>query len=295
MISNDGYIKIFKENLEGLGYGRGSCHNIPCCVEEFLSYTEKTDITGICREDIVSYHAYIQQRPNKRRPGTLSEIMIHYHMYALKLFFNFLEQTSRIVSNPMSGLVFNQPHYQEREILTTEEIENLFKATNCHLERAVLSVFYGCGLRRSEGVNLDARDVHFKTRLLYVREGKYGQRRVVPMAAKVARDLKKYYLTERQVITDKEPFFINSIGNRFSGNDLNKILKNIILRAVDEGFISQQVLQRQISLHNLRHSIATHLLENGLSMPYVRDFLGHHSLEATQIYTRVTQKQLMAL
>ena len=191
---------------------------LPACVGEFLFFTGKADITEIRQEHISKFYDYIQQRPNKRRPGALSEMMVSHHMYALRLFFNFLEQTSGISMNPMSNMAFNRPKSKEREILSVDEINSLFDATCCQLERAMLSVFYGCGLRRSEAVSLDVRDVHFKSGLMYIREGKGGHRRVVPMTRKVIKTLKKYYLVERSAMTDKEPFFINGKGNRIRGN-----------------------------------------------------------------------------
>jgi len=295
MIKYDELVKEFKSNLERLGYSRNSCYMLPSCVDEFLFFTGETDITGIEQEHINKYHGYIQQRPNKRRPGALSEMMVYHHMYALRLFFNFLEQMQMIRANPMSNMAFSRPQYKERKILTVDEINSLFDAAGNHMERAMLSVFYGCGLRRDEAVRLDVRDVHFKNGLMYIREGKGGRRRVVPMTRKVIRLLRKYYLHQRPSNADKEPFFINLAGHRTSGNRFNNMLKQLIKRAVKEGYLSSEILHRQISLHSLRHSIASHLLENGLSLEYVRDFLGHTCLETTQIYTRINKNQLLAL
>lgn len=142
----------------------------------------------------------------------------------------------------------------------------------------------GCGKtqqhhRRTEAVRLNTRDIHFKHQLLYVREGKRAKRRAVPMPVKVSEALEAYYLEERtQVNTkDTDAFMLNRTGTRMSGDSYNRRLKEIAARTA---------IRREISLHYLRHSIATHLLETGLPVEYVRDFLGHSHLEATQIYTK---------
>ena len=145
------------------------------------------------------------------------------------------------------------------------------------------SLFYGCGLRRSEGVALNLQDVHFKSNVLYVRQGKNNTRRVVPLSPLVKTTLMDYVLNERETKVKECSFMLNKHSKRIKGGVYGSILKEVLKRAG---------VTKQITLHCLRHSIATHLLESGLSVEYVRDFLGHKHLESTQIYTRVNQKQL---
>jgi integrase/recombinase XerD len=111
---------------------------------------------------------------------------------------------------------------------------------------------------------------------------------VVPVTGQVSKDLEGYYVQERtsttsQKVRDIEAFFLNKAGNRMSGDQLNKLLKMIV---------GKSAIQKEITLHHLRHSIATHLLQSGMSMEYVRDFLGHRFLETTQIYAQPTAEQL---
>jgi integrase/recombinase XerD len=156
-------------------------------------------------------------------------------------------------------------------------------------EKALLALFYGCGLRRSEAEKLNIDDVNFKNQLLYVRMGKGKRRRVVPMTEQVKRDLENYYKNERIIYTkeltadNQKALMLNNHGNRMLGNGYWNKFKCLAQKAG---------LPKQISLHHLRHSIATHLLESGLSIEQVRDFLGHRHLESTQIYTRVKFNQL---
>lgn len=333
-------VKQFSLHLERLGYSKNSIYMLPNCLKEFLEWKNdgnqnsglninngrqssvvsgqnsgqlSVDCGQITQSDILNFYQYLQTRPHKRKAGALSESYIHHHIYSLKLFFGWQQEKGAITENPISSLEFKTPVSPSREILTKEEIKLLFEACQTLKERAVLALFYGCGLRRSEGEKLDLKDVHFRTGILYVREGKGSKRRAVPMSKKVSVDLKNYVLKERFSVENQTALICNERGKRTSGNSYNNILKKLLerlgsnnngglrsvvsgqnsgLRSVDCGLNSGL---KSISLHSLRHSIATHLLESGLSVEYVRDFLGHQHIETTQIYTRVKNQQIWNL
>ena len=283
-------IENFRKYLLQLGYGKSSCQMLPECVNEFLEYHSTTTPETVTQKHIQSFYNRLQIRPNKRLEGGLSESYIYHHIYALKCFFNYLEEIGQIKYNPISIMKFKRPKHNSREPLTKEEINKLFEAVQTQKETAMLHLFYSCGLRRSEAVALNTKDIHFKSCLLYVREGKGHKRRAVPMTVKVAKELESYYLQERgdsqRRARDMEAFILNRIGRRMSGNTYNRIIKEIV---------EKSGIERLCTLHHLRHSIATHLLENGLSLENVRDFLGHSYLEATQIYVKVSKYQLKSL
>jgi integrase/recombinase XerD len=274
-------VKNFADHLQRLGYSKGSQSMLPKCVQEFLYKQEQEelyDLTELTSSDITDHHEYLQQRPNQRRPGGLSEMMINHHVYALKLFFNWLQELRTIEENPMSALHFEKPTSKAHEVLAREEIISLYEACETLKERAILHVYYGCGLRRDEGVKLNVSDLQFRNKMLYVREGKGGKSRAVPMTEKISEELKAYCYQERKSKANEPAFFVHQLGARMHGHEANKLLKQISERAQ---------ITKEISLHSLRHSIATHLLEGGLSVEYVRDFLGHSYLESTQRYTHI--------
>lgn len=275
----------FKTHLERLGYSKTSILMLPSCLKDFLEFTDKPT-ADIIPQDIKEYHNHLQERPNKNKPGGLSESYINHHLYALKLYFGWQEELRQITLNPISSLSFKTPESKPREILTTEEVKALYNACETLKEKAILSIFYGCGLRRSEGEKLNLSDIHFSTGILYVREGKGSKRRAIPMSKGVMKDLENYAEKERFAKNEEKAMICNQYGKRTKGDCLNKILKNILERTL---------IKKQITLHCLRHSIATHLLESGLSLEYVRDFLGHQHLETTQIYTRIKNSQLWNL
>lgn len=278
----------FELYLNQLGYSKAVQKMLPRLLTEFLHTTTKA-IEEIEPIDILAYYEYIKNRPVKRirkaSAGTLSESSINHHIYTLKVFFNYQMEIGKIIINPMSLLSFPRPRTKPREILTQKEIKKVFEACITYRERAVLCLCYGLGLRRSEAIKIDVVDINFKTSLAYVREGKGKKRRVIPMNQTVSTYLKMYLESERKSVETKA-FITSKAGLRTTGGNLNKTLKNIIDRTE---------ITKTITLHGLRHSIATHLLQNGLSIEYVRDFLGHKHLETTQIYTRVKNRQLWNL
>lgn len=288
-------IKNFKEHLQRLGYGKGTISMLPRCLHEFLYKQEQQelyDLSQITAEEITTHYEYLQERPNLRRSGGLSEMMINHHVYALKLFFSWLQELHMIEENPMSALHFEKPTSKQREILTLAEIHSLYEVCENMKERATLHLFYGCGLRKSEGVNLNIADLHFRSSMLYVREGKGKKRRAVPMTEKISEELKAYYHQERNRRLNERAFMVNERGARMQGDSHTDTLKRLMERALIK---KQTCLSgRQVTLHSLRHSIATHLLESGLSVEYVRDFLGHENIDTTQRYTHIKAKHFKA-
>lgn len=283
------YLAQYKHHLQTLGYSESLQRNLPLYLQEFLTQLRER---GTCHiEDIEPHHIathyeYLSTRPNKNTGGGLSSSMINHHLYAIRIFLNYHEQTGTISQNPISGLSFPRTENKQRETLTIQEVKQLYEETEYYRERAIIGIFYGCGLRRSEGVALNVKDISFKSSVLYVREGKGKKRRAVPVGETILQDFKDYLYKERFAPNGELAFITNRIGNRTSGSSYNKVLKELVEKAG---------IQKDITLHCLRHSIATQLLENGMSIEYVRDFLGHKHLDATQIYTRISNRRLRKL
>jgi integrase/recombinase XerD len=281
----------FKDYLYQVGYSEGTRQMLPALVQEFLAHQQIIDISYIEQQKVRAFYEWLQIRPLKKRAGALSDMMIQQYMYALKTFFSWAEVTGLIDYNPISGMKFRRAAKNTREPLSLQEITRLFEAAVTLKETVVLHMFYSCGLRRSEGEALSIGDIHFREQLLYVREGKGARRRVVPLTQKVVAEMEAYYLQDRcgssvKKVTDEEAFMLNQRGTRLQGEGYIKLLNRIIARAG---------IDREITLHHLRHSIATHLLQGGMGMEYVRDFLGHRCLESTQIYARPAAEQLKLL
>ncbi len=283
-------LKYYTRHLERVGYSRNTIKTLPSQVREFFHHLEQIgirDLQGVTPGVIYTHYRYLKERPCRSRAGTLSDSMVHSHMWALRILFDLMLAEGSIESDPLSKLSFPTRARKEREVLNFAEIEKLYDVCISMTERVILGLLYGCGLRKSEAEALDGGDINPREKLLYVRSGKGKKRRVVPFTAAVAEDFNDYYHQERTLALRKsrhpreeKAFMLNRHGQRMSGLSMWRRFRQMTLRAGIEN-------PGRITLHSLRHTIATHLLERGLSIEQVRDFLGHATIESTQVYTRV--------
>ncbi|MEM9980859.1 MAG: tyrosine-type recombinase/integrase [Bacteroidota bacterium] len=276
-----------------LGYGA------PLQVKELLWWLEQQDILSLkeVNEQVMkSYWHYLTNRSKQRLSSQrqkdnqkLSSRHLLKHRQALGLFDRYLHQTNQ-QNLPLSVLVVPKEKKVPKRPLSQGEVQSLYQACEEDLlgqrDRVMLDIFYGCGLRRNEGVHLEVRDVLLSRKLLYVRKGKQSRERYVPLNNAISQRM-AYYLTEIRPQLSYEAsnaLLIGGSGKGLGGQSLAMRLKRLqhlaklTLQADLQG-------ERSVTLHLLRHSIATHLLQNGLPLKQIQLFLGHKSLESTQIYT----------
>ena len=172
--------------------------------------------------------------------------------------------------------------------LTTEEIKELYKqihtADNYLLgirDRAMLSIYYGCGLRKKEGLLLETTDIDFTRKLVYVRHPKNKHERYVPMSKQVQEDLENYLYQARPNLLKEntDRLLLTITGNLIEGQSITHRLQVLQNKST--------LKDKKITLHLLRHSIATHLLQAGMKLENIALFLGHKSLDSTQLYTHI--------
>lgn len=295
----------FYEHLLRLGYQTRSSRSRHNYISAFLHYLEQSgvlEITSVTPEHIQAYYDYLSTRPNlnakQNTSHSLSPKTVHSHLRNVRDLFTMLQNEGKIEHNPCSSLNFPYPKQShERMILTQAEIQTLYEYTDTAQERAILSLAYGCGLRVGELEKCDIKDIQLQDKILVVPDGKGRKRRVVPLSKGVAKDLGEYFYYERETLKMGRDFkyadfafMLNSRGGRMKKWTYNKYLKAIIKRTENPN-----IIKKQISIHSLRHSIATHLLEQGIAVEQVRMFLGHSQLETTQVYTHISQEQLQKL
>lgn len=278
----------FEKWLKTLGYAESTVYASSNYVRDFFIWLEKRGIKNLNQINasvIQTYYEYLQKRSNKKRDGSLSNNYIISNINALKRLSKYLEQTKRVSIE--IDLRVKAEKENTKTILTQTEIKMLYKACTNDLlglrDRAMLGVFYGCALRRSEGQALNLSDVMLKEKRIYVRKAKNLKERYVPMAESVKEDLENYiYVARKSLVSNKNEnnpaFFLSLRSSRLSGNGLIERL-HILKRASG--------IEKEIGLHTLRHSIATHLLQSGMKLEEVSQFLGHQSMESTQIYTHL--------
>jgi len=304
IIVNENYQALaesFYRYLLRLGYNAKGCKSRYNYLCEFLHWMEQQGYTKIEKttaNQITNYYEYISERPSKKDGGILSQKTTHSHMRIIRDLFIMLQNEGKIKINPCSTLKFPYPRAtEERTVLDQEEIKQLYKVSETAQEKAILSLAYGCGLRVGELTSCNIEDIRLREKILIVPKGKGNKRRVVPISSGVVKDLADYYYNEREPLTkgrDYKPtesaFMLHSRGGRMRKGTYNKRLKILVEKTQNE-----TIKEKQITIHNLRHSIATHLLEQGIPVEQVRMFLGHSQLETTQIYTHISRKQLKEL
>lgn len=292
------YLSDYKRHIEILGYSKNGREGKYANLYEFLDWLEGKDVKQIKEVkaiDLKAYFSYLKKRPHRMLGGLLNPKTIAHHMHTIRLFFSFLQQKGEIIIHPMSTLKFNYPktNPKKRVILTIDEVKELYESCEALYEKVILSLAYGCGLRCGEIANVNTEDVKLKESIIIIQKGKGNKRRVVPMSLGVRNDLMNYSEKERRLFlidTKQDAFLLNIKGDRMKGYTCRKMLKQIVERTGN-----RIIIEKNIALHNLRHSIATHLLEQGMKIEQVSSFLGHAHLGTTEIYTRISQKQLKKL
>lgn len=293
----------FKEWLDVQGYAPSTVYVLPTQVRELLHYLELKDINNIQElniKHIENYYQTLKERSNQRRGGGLSNAHLNKHIQGLRKFTTYLRKVGRL---EIPEINLKDEETENRIIyLTIEEIQQLFKATYEQekppnkppevleaiqaRDRAMLAVFYGCGLRRTEGVSLDVGDLNFDKSVLHVRKGKNYKERLVPISKTNLKYLTEYIYDHRPELTKgskAEALFIAyTTAKRLHGQSLFIRLKKLQYQTGNNDLI-----EKEIGLHTLRHSIATHFLQAGMKLESISRFLGHRSLESTQIYTHV--------
>jgi integrase/recombinase XerD len=301
-------IASFKEWLQTLGYNQQTVYQLPNYIQELLYYAETKGYAGLYQisNDLIKEHYYkLKERGNKRRTGGLSNSYLNKHLQAYHKFSDYLRQNGRL-QLPKLDIQTEDDTNEITDILTQEEIKLIFKTTYQSYEqkkndkgivyyeamqlrdRAMLTAFYSCGMRRNEVHHLDINDIVFEKQILHVRKAKGYKERMIPITKQSLQHLENYLYDARPYLcSDKnEAFFVTQTGKRLDGQMMLIRLKKLIQLTGNT-----ELQQKDIHLHTLRHSIATHLLQNGMRLERIKDFLGHSSLESTQIYTHFIEQE----
>lgn len=287
-------VKNYKKHLDILGLKPETTQARYLYLKEFFSWLEKNktfEIKEVTPKEIAQYNSYVKSKISQRTGKPLKQKSVYDHMRNLQQYLGYLLEIGELKINPASHLKFTPTTEKvERFIFTQGQIQQLYKVAN-HQEKALLNIGYGCGLRVQEISDLNKEDLRLTESLIIVQKGKNSKRRIVPISQKIAEELEEYLESSEH---KSKAVFIHSKGQRMQEWTLNKRLKKLILKTEFGKELSTEELNK-IGIHNLRHSIATHLLENGMKLEQVQTFLGHSHIESTEIYTHISQNQLNEL
>lgn len=248
-------------------------------LDKFLLFFEKKDVIYLATDDI---------RDFLYQDGVTSRTRAHY-LTVLNSFYNYLCENNYLLKSPTLTIKLPKIDKKLPEYLTIEEVDKLlniypvkpFDFRNC----AMLELIYGSGLRVSELVDLKISNIDFNDDILRIM-GKGSKERIVPMNDKAKNALKDYIENYRNFLLkskDSDYVFINNFGKKISRQGFFKILKKV---CNDNG------INKHVSPHTLRHSFATHLLNNGADLRVIQELLGHSNLTTTQIYSHIAMGKI---
>jgi integrase/recombinase XerD len=263
-------IAEFRNWLKSRRYSENTVKTYCEALRTFLRFFDGKPIAAIDNNDVIIFNnQYILQ--NK-----LSSSFQNQVVNAIKLFFRTIELRSMTVES------VHRPKTEKLlpNVLSKEEIRLILSVQKNIKHRAMLSLVYSCGLRRSELLNLKLNDIDSKRGLVIIRKGKGKKDRIAPLSLKVLDLLREYFLA----YTPKDWLFEGQNG---IGQYDERSLANVLKQAIEKCKINKPV-----TLHWLRHSYATHLLENGTDLRYIQEILGHSRSTTTEIYTHVSNKNI---
>lgn len=194
---------------------------------------------------------------------------------AIKFYFE------KVLKKPILSIDLERPRKEKKlpSVLTPVQVHNLIKATSNVKHKTILSLIYSAGLRISECINLRIKDIDSSAMRIWIREGKGKKDRITLLSPKVLEELRNYYV----IYKPKEWLFEGPNNQKYSSSSIRSIFHKAKKKAA---------INIPATVHTLRHSFATHLLENGTNLRYIQKLLGHNSSRTTEIYTHVANDML---
>ncbi len=256
----DNLIEKLVRELEIRNFSMKTVKSYTYATENFLKYAQDKQL------DIDSLKDYIQILIKKQNPSSVSA-----NLSAIEFFFE------KVLNNKIK-----LPHPKRNkpipDILTIEEVKGLINSTNNVKHRLIMKILYGCGLRVSELINLKKEDLNFDEGLIKIRLSKGRKDRFVKMPDSVKEELKHYFS-----LLNSDILFESARGGKLATKTIQLIIKQAARKSG---------IKKNVHPHTLRHSFATHLLEQGIDLRIIQKLLGHSDIKTTQVYLSVSQQSI---
>ena len=274
--SYEDYLKIDKK------YSKNTLLSYMNDINKFNEYIKNKDFKKIEKKDVISY------LDNERKKGMKDRTLSH-NLIVIKNFYKYLYRIGEIKESPIQTIELPKLKKALPHVLSVEEVDKILdiELNNKYdyRNKAMLELMYSSGLRISELVNLKIQDIDLSENIVRVC-GKGSKERIIPIGDYATNYLKIYINEYRRGFIKKQVndyLFLNSRGNNISRQALFKLIKQII---------RDKNIKKDVSPHTLRHSFATHMLENGADLRSIQELLGHSDISTTQIYTHVSNRVL---
>lgn len=267
------HLEAFHTYLITKRYSENTIKTYMEALKSFLSFFNTKPIEKLCNADVTDYYKeYIIG-------NDLSSSFQNQIVNAIKLYFSTIKETA---------IALDKIYRPKREhplpnVLGKEEIKKILSAHVNIKHRAMLCLIYSCGLRRSELLNLKLTDIDSKRAVVIIRQAKGKKDRIVPLSKKIIEQLREYYQAYKPTIW------------LFEGQKANERYDERSLASVLKQALAKSKINKPVTLHWLRHSYATHLLEAGTDLRYIQELLGHNSSKTTEIYTHVSTKSIQQI
>ncbi len=255
--------------------------------------------------DVSQFSSYISKRGIGSLTSVTPEVAAHYFEWlggqgkaqstvtrtvaSLKCFYTYLTNVYAVPSNPIEGMPTSKVERKLPQVLTGKEVDLLLEQPECtdlkgYRDRAMLEVLYATGIRVSELISLNLADVSLSGGFVKCVNG--HRDRIIPLYTAAIKALTEYINNARSKMIDdlsEQALFVNVNGERMTRQGFWKIIKHYQQKAQ---------IKKQITPHTLRHSFATHLLENGADLRSIQEMLGHADISSTQIYTHLVKQKI---
>jgi integrase/recombinase XerD len=266
-------IENFRKWLEHKRYSENTVRTYVEMLLVFSRYIHPMDLKDVTNDDVVGFvHTVLV---GEGYSFTYQNQLVS----SLKLFYREVNHTKLDIEK------LERPRREDKlpNVLSKEEVKKILDAHSNLKHRAMLSLIYACGLRRSELLNIRPTDINRERNMLTIRNAKGRKDRAVPISDKIIDMLSEYFIKFRP----EQWMFEGQIpGTRYNEQSLQSIFKQALGKAR---------IKKLATLHWLRHSYATHLLESGTDLRYIQELLGHKSSRTTEIYTHVSNKSLQKI
>jgi len=273
--SADGIVQLnkFEQWLKSRRYSENTIRTYKEALRMYLAYFNFKLAAEITNEDLILYNNdYILK--NKLSSSFQNQIV-----NAIKLYY------STVLNKKMAIELIHRPKREKLlpNVLSKQEVKQILEAHVNVKHKVMLCLIYSCGLRRSELLNLKPLDIDSKRNLIFIYQAKGKKDRIAPLSPKILEMLRSYYIGYKPSVWLFEG---QCKGEQYSAKSLQSVLKNAVFKAR---------INKPVTLHWLRHSYATHLLESGTDLRYIQELLGHKSSKTTEIYTHVSTKSLQQI
>ena len=265
-------------------------------LDMLIWYLDENRYSPRTRESYLAMLEFFFRYFSPREPGDITEEEISKFLYdiIIRLGYSATYQNQMVsaikIYYTITGKGKVDPEFLQRprrrrslpKVFSKEEVKSILNSSGNLKHKLMLWIIYSCGLRRSEVTNIRLKDLDRERNILHIREGKGMVDRIVPVPDKVWVKADEYISAYKP----REYLFEGQTGGRYSSESVYRVFKEALVKAG---------IKKDVGVHSLRHSYATHLHENGLDIRYIQELLGHKSTRTTEIYTHVSRRNLIAL